>query len=198
MGGRAFRVVGLTSDRTLLGGISNMYVTLSDAQAAAFQGAALISAVVVTGTPVGTPVGLVPLSDADIETASLDQMSTAVSSINNSRLFMWVVAAVIVASLVYVTALERTRDFAVLKALGASSGRLYLGLAFQAVLVALIAALVAVVLAQFMGGVFSQPVDFPGSAYVELPVSAVVVGLLASLIALRRAVAADPAKAFAG
>ncbi len=140
-----------------------------------------------------------PLSDdRQVETASLDQMATAVSSINNSKLFMWVVAAVIVASLVYVTALERTRDFAVLKALGASSGRSTLGLAFQAVLVALIAAAVAAVLAQFMGGVFSQPVDFPGSAYVELPVSAVVVGLLASLIALRRAVAADPAKAFAG
>ena len=45
---------------------------------------------------------------------------------------------------------------------------------------ALIAAVVAVVLAQFMVGVFSRPIDFPASAYVELPVSAVVVGLLAS------------------
>ena len=125
-------------------------------------------------------------------------MATAVSSINNSKLFMWAIAAVIVASLVYVTALERTRDFAVLKALGASSGSLYVGLAFQAVLVALVAALVAVILAQFMIGVFSQPIDFPASEYVELPLSAVVVGMLASLIALRRAVAADPAKAFAG
>jgi len=99
---------------------------------------------------------------------------------------------------VYVTALERTRDFAVLKALGASSGKLYAGLAFQAVLVALIAAVIAVVLAQFMTGVFKQPVDFPASAYVVLPLSAVAVGLLSSLIALRRAVSADPAKAFAG
>ena len=120
------------------------------------------------------------------------------SSINNSKLFMWVIAAVIVASLVYVTALERTRDFAVLKALGASSGKLYLGLAFQAVLVALIAAVIAVVLAQFMTGIFSQPVVYPTSAYITLPLSAILVGLLASLIALRRAVGADPAKAFAG
>ena len=63
---------------------------------------------------------------------------------------------------------------------------------------ALIAAAIAALLAQFMVGVFSQPVDFPASAYIELPLSAVVVGLLSSLIALRRAVAADPAKAFAG
>ena len=198
IGGRAFRVVGLTSDRTLLGGIPNMYVPVRDAQAAAFQGARLISAVVVTGTPTALPSGLTTFSNQQIEQASLDQMATAVSSINNSKLFMWVIAAVIVASLVYVTALERTRDFAVLKALGASSGKLYVGLAFQAVLVALIAALIAVVLAQFMTGVFSQPIDFPTSAYIALPVSAIVVGMLASLIALRRAVGADPAKAFAG
>jgi putative ABC transport system permease protein len=198
VGGRVFRVVGTTTDRTLLGGIANMYVPLADAQAAVFQGAPIISAVVVTGSPGTVPAGLATYSNQEIVAGSLQQMSTAVSSINHSRLFMWVIAAVIVASLVYVTALERTRDFAVLKALGASSGRLYLGLAFQAVLVALIAALIAVVLAQFMTGVFSQPIDYPTSAYIELPLSAVAVGLLASLIALRRAVGADPAKAFAG
>ena len=198
VGGHPFTVVGITSDRTLLGGIPNVYVGLRDAQVAAFEGARIISAVVVTGVPDRAPVGLAVLTGKQVDGASLDQMATAVSSINNSKLFMWLIAAVIVASLVYVTALERTRDFAVLKALGASSGSLYVGLAFQAVLVALIAAAVASLLAQFMIGVFAQPVDFPVSAYIELPLSAVAVGLLSSLIALRRAVAADPAKAFAG
>jgi len=198
VGGRPFRVVGITSDRTLLGGIPNMYVTLADAQGAAFEGAPIVSAVVVTGTPDTVPVGLVALTNEQIESASLDQMATAVASLDKSKLFMWVIAAVIVASLVYVTALERTRDFAVLKALGASSVRIYLGLAFQAVLVALVAAVIAVVLARLMTSGFSQPIDFPASAFVALPLSAVAVGLVASLIALRRAVAADPAKAFAG
>ena len=198
VGGHPFLVVGVTSDRTLLGGIPNLYVGLRDAQVAAFEGARIISAVVVTGVPTRAPVGMAVLTGTQIDAASLNQMATAVSSINNSKLFMWLIAAVIVASLVYVTALERTRDFAVLKALGASSGSLYVGLAFQAVLVALIAAAIATLLAQFMVGVFAQPVDFPVSAYIELPLSAVLVGLLSSLIALRRAVAADPAKAFAG
>ena len=198
VGGHPFLVVGVTSDRTLLGGIPNLYVGLRDAQVAAFEGARIISAVVVTGVPTRDPVGMAVLTGTQIDAASLNQMATAVSSINNSKLFMWLIAAVIVASLVYVTALERTRDFAVLKALGASSGSLYVGLAFQAVLVALIAAAIATLLAQFMVGVFAQPVDFPVSAYIELPLSAVLVGLLSSLIALRRAVAADPAKAFAG
>jgi putative ABC transport system permease protein len=198
VGGHPFTVVGLTDDRTLLGGIPNLYMGLRDAQVAAFQGARIISAVVVTGKPNAVPTGLSVFTNQEINQASQDQMATAISSINNSKIFMWAIAAVIVASLVYVTALERTRDFAILKALGASSSALFVGLALQAVLVALVAAAIAAVLAQFMTGVFSQPVDFPTNAYVILPLSALVVGLLASLIALRRAVAADPAKAFAG
>jgi putative ABC transport system permease protein len=198
VGGHPFTVVGLTSDRTLLGGIPNLYVGLRDAQVAAFQGARIISAVVVTGRLAVVPAGLAVFTNQEVNQASQDQMATAISSINNSKIFMWAIAAVIVASLVYVTALERTRDFAILKALGASSSALFVGLALQAVLVALVAAAIAAVLAQFMTGVFSQPVDFPTSAYIILPLSALVVGLLASLIALRRAVAADPAKAFAG
>jgi putative ABC transport system permease protein len=125
-------------------------------------------------------------------------MSSGVSSINNSRFFMWLIAAIIVAALVYVTALERTRDFAVLKALGSSTTLLFAGLATQAVAVALVAAAVAAVLSNFMTGIFAQPVDIPASAFVVLPVSAIVVGLLASLAALRRVTSVDPAAAFAG
>ncbi len=198
VGGHPFTVVGVTSDRTLLGGAPDMYVDLRDAQTTAFEGSRLINAVVVAGTPATLPGGLAIMTNAQIERSSLQQMANAVSSINNSKILMWAIAAVIVASLVYVTALERTRDFAVLKALGASSASLYVGLAFQAVLVALIAAALGAVLSQFMIGVFSQPVDVPLGAYIALPVSAVVVGMLSSLIALRRAVGADPAAAFAG
>jgi putative ABC transport system permease protein len=175
-----------------------VYTDVADAQAAAYAGQSIISAVVVTGVPSAVPPGLSLESNQTIKQATLDQMTQAVSSINNSKSFMWIIAAVIVASLVYVTALERTRDFAVLKALGASSGTLFLGLAIQAVIVALAAAAIAAVLAQFGSGVFAQPVDIPVSAYVELPISAVLVGLLSSLIALRRAVSVDPAMAFAG
>jgi putative ABC transport system permease protein len=138
------------------------------------------------------------MSNTQVENRSLAQMASAVSSIDNSRSFAWVIAAVIVAALVYVTALERTRDFAVMKALGASSRSLFLGLALQAVLVALIAAAIGGVMANFMTGIFDQPVDIPSSSFVVLPLSALVVGLLSSLVALRRAVSVDPATAFAG
>jgi putative ABC transport system permease protein len=198
VGGYPFTVVGLVSHRTLLGGVANAYVTVRAAQDIVFGGRPLISAVLTTGVPKAAPAGMAIKSNDQIEQASISQLATAISSIDNTRGFMWLIAAVIVAALIYVTALERTRDFAVLKALGSTSRLLFAGLATQAVVVALVAAAVGAVISTFMGGLFAQPVDIPGSAYVILPISALVVGLVASLAALRRAVSVDPAVAFAG
>jgi putative ABC transport system permease protein len=195
---RDFKVVGTVVNRTLLAGQADAYVTLSDAQAVLYGARPLIGAVLVKGSPAHIPHGLSALSPQQIETDSLKQMAPAVSSISNSRVFMWVIAAFIVAALVYVTALERTRDFAVLKALGSSSGLLFVGLAVQAIIVALLAAAIAAVISNFMTGLFAQPVDIPTSAFVVLPLAALLVGILSSLAALRRAVSADPAVAFAG
>jgi putative ABC transport system permease protein len=97
-----------------------------------------------------------------------------------------------------VSALQRVRDFAVLKALGASSRALFGSLALQAVVVTLLAAALAMVACNFMGGLFHQPVVVPGTAFATLPAIAVAVGLIASLVALRRVTGADPAAAFGG
>jgi putative ABC transport system permease protein len=196
--GQKFEVVGVVSDRTLFGGIPNAYVTLGDLQRAVFGGSPLIGAVLVTGTLRGPVPGYAVYSNAQIEAASLTQMSAGVSSIDNARFFMWFIAGIIVAALVYVTALERTRDFAVLKAVGASTGVLFAGLAAQAVLVSFAAAIIGAVLSNFMTGIFSQPLYIPDSSFVILPISALVVGLLASLAALRRAASVSPSAAFAG
>jgi len=196
-GGHVFRVVGRISGRTLLGGQADVYVSVADAQAVAFGGHTLISAVLTSGVPRDLPSGLVAYSNSHVELSSLNQMSSAISSVDGARSFMWVIAAIIVASLVYVGALERTRDFAVLKALGSSTGALFLGLAVQAVLVSVVAAVVAAVIANFMGGLFALDVSIPSSSFATLPLSAVIVGLVASFAALRRAVSVDPATAFA-
>jgi putative ABC transport system permease protein len=73
---------------------------------------------------------------------------------------------------------------------------LYGSLCLQAVIVTLLAAGLGMILSMFMGGIFSQPVTVPTSAYTTLPIVAAIVGLVASLIALRRATGADPAAAF--
>jgi putative ABC transport system permease protein len=176
-------VVGLVNGRTLFAGQPNVYVTLADAQRILFRGRPLIGAVLTTGVPRDVPAGLAARPGREIERASLTQMASAVSSISNTRVLIWAIAAFLVASLIYISALQRSRDFALLKALGASSAMLFAGLAVQAVIVALSAAAIAAAISTRMTGLFAQPVDISGTAYVALPLAAIVVGLLGSVAA---------------
>ena len=124
-------------------------------------------------------------------------MGDAISSIDNSRMLMWIVASIIVAALMYVSALQRMRDFAVLKSLGSSSPMLFFGVAVQAIIITLLAAGFAVGVSQVMKPMFALPIVLPQSAFIMLPIVAIVVGLLSSLVALRRAIGVDPSSAFA-
>jgi putative ABC transport system permease protein len=196
IGTTSFHVVGLVENRTLLGGTNVVYMPLVSAQAVGLGGRPLITAVVTTGTPGAVPTGLHAFTTSVAEQRTLDSLASAVSSINNTKILMWAIAAIIIAALLYVSALQRVRDFAVLKALGSSTLLLLGSLALQAVFVSLLAAAFAAIISNFMGGIFQEPVSIPGSAFVSLPIIAVVVGLIASLVALRQATSADPAAAF--
>ncbi len=198
LGTTALHVVGTVSGRTLTAGIPLAYMTLADAQAALLGGQPVVTAVVTTGVPTAVPTGLAMFTPGQVEAHSLTTLASGVSSINKSRTMMWVVAAIIIAALVYVSALQRVRDFAVLKALGSSSAALFGSLCLQAVLVTLLAAAFGTVLSFFLTGVFNQPLSVPTSAYATLPLVALVVGVAASLVALRRATSADPVAAFGG
>lgn len=197
LGSTRLHVVGVTKDRSLDGGIPVAYVALHTAQRIAFGGRPLVTAVVTTGVPHHAPAGLEVLANQPVEQQTVQTLASAIGSIKNSRTMMWVVATIIVAALIYVSALQRTRDFAVLKALGSSSATLFGSLCLQAVFVTLLAAGFAAVACNAMRGVFDQPVVIPTSAFLTLPLVAVVVGLLSSLVALRSATGADPVKAFA-
>jgi putative ABC transport system permease protein len=197
LGDARLTVVGVTEGLTLLGGTPNVYASVDDVRDIAFQGAPLVTTVVTVGTPNDLPSGLTVLSSDQVEADTVHAMADAISSIDNSRALMWVVAAIIVAALMYVSSLERLRDFAVLKSLGSSSRLLFFGVAVQAVIIALLAAAFAVVASQFLEPIFALPIVLPPSAFLALPVVAVAVGLLSSLVALRRAIAVDPSSAFA-
>ena len=86
---------------------------------------------------------------------------------------LWIVAALVVGSVIYLSALERLRDFAVFKAIGVSTRNIAAGLAMQAIVVALLAALVGAVLSLALGPLFPMQVIVPGAAFVALPVIAV-------------------------
>lgn len=196
--GTRLQVVGLVDGHTLLGGVPNVYTTVADAQRIAFQGQPLVTTVVLREAPATPPPGLTVLTTEAVRADTVHAMKDAIASIDNSRSLMWIVAAVIVAALMYVSSLERLRDFAVLKSLGSPSWLLFVGVALQSIIVTMLAAVFALGASKLMKPMFALPTSVPGSAYLVLPVVAVVVGLVSSLVALRRAVSVDPASAFAG
>ncbi len=143
-------------------------------------------------------VPLTALTVNDVRADILRPLGGARRTIDLVRYLLWIVAGCIVASIIYMTALERTRDFAVFKATGTATARILGGLLFQALLLALGAGLVSVVVAALVGRAFPVPVDVPTSAYAYLALLAGVVGGLASLAGVQRVVSVDPATAFSG
>ncbi len=197
--GSTVTVSGTTSGSTLNGGIANLYVPLADAQQLFLRGLPAVTIFLVRGHPTADlPAGLTAF-DADGALADLLRpLGDAIRSIDFVRVLLWIVAACIIGSIVYLTALERTRDFAVFKAVGTSSASIGAGLALQAVILALVSALLAAVLGSLLAPLFPLPVHIPQRAFLALPVVATVVGLVASLVGLRRAVKVSPSAAFGG
>ena len=127
--------------------------------------------------PSSVPAGLKTMSIGEVKTDVLRPLQDAMSSIAFVRLLLWIVAATIIGSMLYLQAMERTRDFAVFKATGTSTVEIGMGLALQAVALSLTAALLAAGLAVVLAPLFPMPVEIPTSAFLLLPVVTVTVGL---------------------
>jgi putative ABC transport system permease protein len=195
---RRLRVASVIKGRTYFAGIPTVYTGLHDAQEISFEGRPLASAVLVRGAVPHPPPGYVARSNDEVTEDLLSPVQGATTAVDNLRLMLWVVAGVIIGAVVYLSVLERIHDFAVLKAVGGSSRSLAIGVAAQAAIASLLSALIAAALAQALKGAFPLPVTITASAYLALPAIALGVGILASLLALRRALVVDPALAFAG
>lgn len=190
-----FTVVGRTSDSTVLAGQALVFVDLAEAQRLAFQNDQVVTGFV-SDAPVDDIDGFSVRTSDEVADETLGPIESAVSSIDLIRILLWFVAAIVMGAVVYLTALERQRDFAVLKAVGASGGSLGFGLALQAVVVALIASLLGAVIAKLIEPVFPLPVTIPPRALVTVPTVAVGVGLLSALLGVRKVNRTDPAEAF--
>lgn len=190
-----FVVVGLTSDSTVLAGQAFGFIELGEAQRIAFQSDQVVTGFVAEQAV--QPVEGFSFNTADeVADETLGPIESAVASIDLIRILLWFVAAIVMGAVIYLTALERERDFAVLKAVGASGPSLGLGLALQAVIVALIASIVGAIAAKLIEPVFPLPVTIPSSALVTVPLVAVVVGLVSAMLGVRKVNRTDPAEAF--
>ena len=199
IGDREVRVVGRSDGIRFNFGLPSIFVALPDAQAVVFGGEPLAMGIATKGADLASlPPGTKAITNAQAESDLRRTLKSGVDTVDFIDVLLWLVAAGIVGSIVYLTALERTRDFAVLKATGSSNRSIIGGLAFQAIVLSISAAVVAVGIAFALKPGFPFPVELPVSSIVRLVVVAIVVGLLASVAGLRRAVSADPALAFGG
>ncbi len=198
VGATSYSVVGLIDQRTMFAGMPMLFIGIGDAQDLVYRGQDLATAVLVSGEPSSVPDGFVLLENAEVAEDATRPLERSISSVNLIRVLLWFVAALIIGTMTYLSALERRRDVAVLKAIGGSNRQLGMSIALQGVLVALLAAALASLLQVFMVPVFPLEVSVPTRAFLDVPAIAVVVSLLAGVFGLRKAVGVDPALAFSG
>ena len=197
VGDTAFTVVGLTKDATVLAGVPFVYVTFEEAQDLIFGTRSVATGFLVNGARGDAPAGLSFRSADDIAADTLKPLENAIVSIDLVRGLLWLVATIIIGAVVYLSALDRLRDFAVLKAVGASNRSLAAGLGLQAVVTALLAVFIASGLQILMRPAFPLRIRVPPVAFVQVPLLAAVVSLLAAGVGMRKVVRSDPATAFA-
>ncbi len=192
------KVVGVVNNSTVLARQPNLFLTVAGAQRLVYGAQPVISSIGFRGSPERVPDGLRAVDRQGAIDDMMRPLKVAVDAITVMATLLWVVAALIVGSIIYMSALERTRDFAVFKAVGVATRSVLGGLALQAIVVAAVAAFVGALLSLALAPLFPMRVDIPQGAFLLLPVVAIGIGLVASVAGLRRAVTVDPALAFGG
>ena len=201
LGGTAVPVVAQVSETSFYFSMPTVFLPLPVVQHLLFADQDVASAIVVTGgtTSADDLDGSVTWLTNDDVRADYDRvLKSTKDTIGIINTLLWLMAAGIVAAIVYVSVLERTRDFATLKAIGTSNRSLIGGLIGQSAVVSVASALTAVGVAKAISPTFSFPVAVPSGAYVQMLVVAMVVGIVASLAGIRRISRIDPALAFGG
>jgi putative ABC transport system permease protein len=195
--GREFEVAGVVDGMSLNAGMPMVVIPLASFQETLLGGLPMATAGI-AHSEVDPPAGFHLVSRQAAREDTLRILGDAASTIDMVKVLLWVVAGLIVGSVMYLSAVERTRDFAVFKAIGASNGSMAGGVMLQAAVLALGASFVGVLLAFVMAPFFPMQVELSLVSVLILPVIALIIGLLAAVFALRRAVSVDPALAFAG
>jgi len=188
-------VVGTTSDATILAGVPVTYVSLDFAQDIAVGGQDLIVAKLTSDNPT-VPADLRVMSGDEVAEVTLLPLDGAISSITLVQVLLWLITIIIIAAIIYITALERTRDFAVLKAVGGNTRDLGLSLLIQGVVMTLIAVALAGVLQTFIAPSFPLKVRVPSSAWFTIAGGAAVAALVAGAAGVMKVRSTSPAEAF--
>jgi putative ABC transport system permease protein len=197
--GEHMKVVGRTSGLRYFVGMNAVFLSLADAQRLFVFGQPVVSGFAVHGAlPPGSIDDLKMMTNAQVVSSLRRPVKPAASTIAFLDALLWVVAGGIIGTILYMTAIERLRDFAVLKAMGARGRQLIVAIAAQALVLSLASVIVAAIVSVSLAPVFPVVVEIPATSYLLTVGVAVAVGLLGSAAGVRRALAIDPALAFGG
>jgi putative ABC transport system permease protein len=196
LGRSEYQVIGVSHDTTFYFGQPTVFLSVADAQKNFLAAQPYVTAIAVRGDLKKPPPGTQIMTDAQVRKDLNRPQKSGTQTVAIFNTLLWLMAAGIVATMVYLTALERSRDIAVLKAMGTSNRTLFGGMAVQGLALALAACVVGAIVSLALAPVMPFAVETPASAYLEVLVIGIVVGLVAALVGLRRAVHIDPALAF--
>ena len=198
LAGTRLHVVGIVHGSSALGGTANVFLTIAGVQRVGYGAQPVATAVAVRGHPTALPPEYAVVDSSVARSDLLRAIAKAKTSITLVSMLLWIVAASIIGAVVYLSALERQRDFAVFKATGVATRSILAGMAVQTAVLSLLAAAMGSVVGTALGPIFPMIVSIQLRAHLLLPLLALAVGGVASIAGLRRVVATDPALAFGG
>jgi putative ABC transport system permease protein len=191
-------VVGLLDRGMYSAGSPTIFMTVDGAQAAVLDGQPFVMGIGVDGSIVDPPPGTAVATNQDTINGLTLVVQRATGTIDFVALLTWLVALGVIGAITYLSVIEQTRSFAILRATG-SPGRVIVGsLLVQSVVVSLVAAVMAVPIAWLIELGMPARAEMTAASVVQLVVVGLVVGVLASIAAARRALTVDPALAFGG
>ncbi|MEM7321623.1 MAG: ABC transporter permease [Actinomycetota bacterium] len=196
LGGRPATVVGTTRDATILAGVPIVFSRLDHAQQVLANGQPVVTGALLERPVEPIPAGMKELSATDVGDDGLVPLDGAIASVGLTQALLWLMTLIIIAAVIYVTALERTRDFAVLKAVGGDDRVLGATLVIQGVLITLLAVAIGAVLQSFLAPVFPMTIRVPGRAFWQLPLGGVLAAVAAGFAGARKAANTPAAEAF--
>lgn len=189
-------IVGTARDATVFAGVPLLFVTLAEAQDKLASAQPVAIGALADQMPLNMPTGLHAMTPDEVSADTLIPLEGAISSVGLTRALLWLVTALVIAAVIYITALERTRDYAVLKAVGGRSRDLSISLLLQGIVMTLLATGVAAILQTLVAPVFPLTIRLPGAAWWQLPLIAVLVATIAGLGGVRKIMTTSPAEAF--
>jgi putative ABC transport system permease protein len=108
------------------------------------------------------------------------------------RLILLLIAGVVIGLIIYTFTLDKIKEIAVMKLLGTQGRRIYAMILQQAMLMGILGTLLGAGLELASEPYFPRRVEATGGDVVQLLVVIAVIGILASLMAIRRAMSVDP------